>query len=167
MSKSILFVRYFYLCFAFILFSCIVFASIDDKTSPKAYYIARAFHKATSLNHFTCPFTQITTCDLNKYQSFDGTCNNLKNSLFGAIETPFKRFLPPAYDDGFSQPRVRSVTGDYLPSPRTVSTALNSDNSAIENNLTHAFVSFGQFLTHDIVNTAKTNSKYKYQMEFF
>ena len=139
----------------------LTYASIDDKTTPNAFYIAQAFNEATAKgsNEVKCPFPKKTKCDKNlEYRSLEGTCNNLKNPLWGSIETPFKRFLGPAYDDGFSAPRIKSTSGNNLPNPRVVSTTLDSDNSVFEKIWTHAFVIFGQFLTHDIASTAKTNS---------
>jgi hypothetical protein len=144
------------LILAFCLFVAI-YASIDDKTSPNAYYIAQAFNAAGSKK---CPFLKNVPCNPTvRFRTFDGTCNNLKSPLLGSIETPFKRFLKPAYNDGFGTPRKLSISGNNLPNPRKISTTLNSDNLAFERIWTNMFVIFGQFLTHDIALTAKTNSK--------
>jgi len=137
-----------------------VYASIDDKTSPNAYFIARAFNVAELQQRIQCPFPKNVPCNPTvRYRTFDGTCNNLKSPLLGSIETPYKRFLKPAYNDGFGSPRVKSSSGNDLPNPRKISTTLNSDNLAFERIWTNMFVIFGQFLTHDIALTAKTNSK--------
>ena len=143
-----------------IFFIAAVHASIDDKTSPNAYYIGKAFIAATTPKKVKCPFPAKIRCKpTSAYRSFEGTCNNLENPLLGSIETPHKRFLSPAYDDGFGMPRVKSVSGGNLPNPRLVSTTVNSDNSVFEKIWTNIFVIFGQFVTHDIALTAKTNSK--------
>jgi hypothetical protein len=143
-----------------ILFIAVVYASVDDKTSPNAYYIGKAFIAATTPKKVKCPFPAKIRCKpTSPYRSLEGTCNNLKNPLLGSIETPHKRFLTPAYDDGFGMPRVKSVSGGNLPNPRLVSTKVNSDNSVFERIWTNIFVIFGQFVTHDIALTANTNSK--------
>ena len=151
----------------FILAIClfvVVYASIDDKTSPNAYFIASAFNAAELHQLFQCPFiepfSKIFPCSLtDRYRTFDGTCNNIKSPLLGSIETPHKRFLWPAYNDGFGSPRVKSSSGNDLPNPRKISTTLSSDNFAFERIWKNIWVIFGQFLTHDIALTAITNSK--------
>jgi hypothetical protein len=48
-----------------------------------------------------CPFKTNTFCDgSNRFQSLDGSCNNLRATWLGKAETPFKRYMPAAYDDG-------------------------------------------------------------------
>jgi hypothetical protein len=137
-----------------------VYASVDDKTSPNAFYIGKAFIAATTPKKVKCPFPDKIQCKPKlPYRSLEGICNNLENPLLGSIETPHKRFLRPAYDDGFGMPRVKSVSGVNLPNPRLVSTTVNSDNSVFERIWTNLFVIFGQFLTHDIALTATTNCK--------
>jgi len=44
----------------------------------------------------------------------------------GAKNTPFVRFLSPAYGDGVNSPRDKSVTGKPLTNPREISLAINS-----------------------------------------
>ena len=43
-------------------------------------------------------------CYNHKYRTFDGTCNNLQHPMWGASLTPFKRLLPPRYENGFNTP---------------------------------------------------------------
>ena len=43
-------------------------------------------------------------CFHSKYRTFDGTCNNLQNPLWGSSFTAFKRLLKPAYENGFNLP---------------------------------------------------------------
>ena len=68
------------------------------------------------------------TCKDQAYRSFDGTCNNLANPLFGSANTPYRRFMAPAYGGkpGENLPRgATSYTPDTgyvsaLPSPRAI-----------------------------------------------
>lgn len=55
-----------------------------------------------------CPFNKIkVTCNpQSKYRTYDGTCNNLNRPLDGAANTPYSRFLPPAYGDKIDSPRT-------------------------------------------------------------
>ena len=74
----------------------------------------------TRKDKFTCdafpPCNDVTECQeskklfdckmptINKYRTIDNTCNNLKNPLLGASDTPFRRVLDATYkDDDVSQ----------------------------------------------------------------
>ena len=49
-----------------------------------------------------CPY-QLKTCpeeNHTTYRTFDGSCNNLKNSLIGKAFIPLKRYLQPDYGNG-------------------------------------------------------------------
>jgi hypothetical protein len=144
-----------FLVFIFMVIASI-HASIDERTSPKAFYIAQQFNLAANNESFTCPFIDklTTECDTKEtYRSFDGVCNNLRNPGLGSIETPYKRLLSPQYDDGFSEIRKK-----FLPPARLASTVLNSDPLNIQERIwTHMWVIFGQFIVHDITSTAVTN----------
>jgi hypothetical protein len=72
----------------------------------------------------------------------------------GMAGTPLKRFLPPAYANGIDLPRSKSVTGADLPNPRTISASFMTENKQEEAIWTHIFTTFGQFLTHDLAETA-------------
>lgn len=52
-----------------------------------------------------------------KYRSIDGRRNNLKNSEWGASDTPFSRFGSKNYEDGIYAIK-KSVTGSDLPNAR-------------------------------------------------
>ena len=99
-------------------------------------------HKRAAIT--SCPFVQNKVCNATyKYQPFDGTCNNLKNALYGAANTPYTRFLTPNYDDGLNMPRTKATDGGSLPNPRTISTTIVNDDFRSDNRWTHLFAIFG------------------------
>jgi len=102
-----------------------------------------------------CPFNPSLSCNTSsKYQSFDGTCNNLNNPLYGAMNTPYKRFIAPAYGDAANSPRSLSVSGAQLPNPRVISRSILRDQFVLDRRWFHLFATFGQFLVHDITSLA-------------
>ena len=133
----------------------------SPKTSPKPTPAPNG-PKSTTLSAITtakkslfCPFNPSLTCNTSsKYQTFDGTCNNLNNPLYGAMNTPYKRFLTPVYGDGSNTPRSLSTTGATLPNPRKISTSLLKDQFISEQRWFHIFASFGQFMVHDMTSLA-------------
>lgn len=93
-------------------------------------------------------------CDARtRFRTISGHCNNLRRPDFGRSNTVFARMLPAGYDDGISAPRTRSVAGDSLPSPRTISTTIHNDISHPHARYTLMVMQFGQFLDHDITFT--------------
>ncbi len=100
--------------------------------------------------------TQCTTAQSSsRYPSYDGSCHSVTNGQFGLANTPLKRWLAASYNDGINSPRSRSVLGTSdLPNPRTISGSLMTENSAEEAIWTHIWATFGQFLTHDLAETA-------------
>ncbi|VDN29535.1 unnamed protein product [Gongylonema pulchrum] len=87
-------------------------------------------------------------CFHQSYRTFDGSCNNLANSLMGAAYTPYVRLLDPAYDDG-----INAVVGSLRqnrPNARLVSRSLLSSRRMIASNASSMLMQFGQFLSHDI-----------------
>ena len=114
---------------------------------------------------------------VNVYRTIDGTCNNLRNPLWGAAHAPFRRLLSPNYEDEISdmigrrQSKSKHVSqGGILihsgpfdppfPSPRYVSQQIVANDSANELPLTHMVMQWGQFLDHDI-NLSPEPSKVK------
>lgn len=68
-------------------------------------------------------------CFHKKYRTIDGSCNNLRNPLWGSSLTSFRRVLPPVYENGFNTPigkfllvdkpqdiRIQLIFFVYLPS---------------------------------------------------
>lgn len=96
----------------------------------------------------------------DKFRTLDGTCNNLHAPEKGASMQPFRRILPPVYDDGFSSPRTKSIVGNdkFLLSAREVSRRFtdSADHVAIETKLSMLFLTWGQFLDHDMTNTGSS-----------
>jgi len=102
-----------------------------------------------------CPWVPAPTCNSNvKYRSFDGSCNNLKNSNFGRTGTPFQRILLPEYAKGtLDLPRKGSQDNFELPSSRTVSNALSVGDNLADSDNTILVMQMGQFIDHDITHT--------------
>jgi hypothetical protein len=99
-----------------------------------------------------CPYTTTSfTCNsTTRYRTYDGSCNNLLNPIYGKTETPFKRYLTPEYEDNFSTQRKKAVSGNDLPNPRLVSTTISSTNTVFETKASVLMALFGQFLAHDM-----------------
>lgn len=54
---------------------------------------------------------------------------------------------------GVSRPRINSVTGTPLPSPRVVSTVIHPDISNLHTRYTLMTMQFAQFLDHELTMT--------------
>lgn len=54
---------------------------------------------------------------------------------------------------GVSRPRINSVTGTPLPSPRIVSTVIHPDISNLHTRYTLMVMQFAQFLDHELTMT--------------
>lgn len=103
----------------------------------------------------TPPFQTATATEF-RFRSFDGSGNNKDNPTWGQINTQLLRFLPPAYDDGFSAPRARDANGKPLPNPRDISNAvINQYGKSIPNsrNASAWIWVWGQFIDHDLTLT--------------
>jgi peroxidase len=108
------------------------------------------------------------TCYHKKYRTYDGTCNNLQNRLWGAAVTPLKRALEPVYENHLNSPvgwsQSQQVTngkafGPPHPSPRVVSTEIISAHDITPDpQYTHMLMQFGQFLDHDITHSPTSPS---------
>lgn len=124
--------------------------------TKKSVQIQIQYNQAVSQASFQCPFVNVT-CDPNQaYASFDGTCNNLVNSLYGSTNTPYKRLLPAKYDPNSDRKTLNAAGTGPLPNPRQISLIFNQDDGKVENFWTHIFTTFGQFLAHDITETASS-----------
>lgn len=64
-----------------------------------------AFPDRTEFSRLMAPYCPIRepTCNRNdRYRTADGSCNNIRNPLWGASITTQARFLPPVYGDSES-----------------------------------------------------------------
>ncbi|TSM12519.1 Eosinophil peroxidase [Bagarius yarrelli] len=100
-----------------------------------------------------CKLTQ----NLNKFRTASSVCNNQKNPLRGASNTPFTRWLPAVYEDNISQPQgwnpERLYNNVVLPLVRLVSNRIFStqdQNVVGDNEYTLLITFFGQWNDHDL-----------------
>ncbi|KAL1490768.1 hypothetical protein ABEB36_013412 [Hypothenemus hampei] len=108
--------------------------------------------RPTPLGHTCVP---LPFCPLipDKYRRIDGACNNGLHPAWGAPFTPYSRLLPASYHDGIWAPRVSSVSGEPLPSPRQISVNIFQDNDRPNLEYTLALMQFGQFISHDFTQS--------------
>lgn len=102
------------------------------------------------------------------YRTYDGSCNNLDNPLWGAANTPFSRMLDPIYYDvnGLSDPAgfPDQPFAPDLPSPHRVSKEFvihTTEASGNKQQYSHMMMQWGQFLDHDISFTAESEGAEK------
>uniref|UniRef100_A0A8C2UQL3 Thyroid peroxidase n=1 Tax=Chinchilla lanigera TaxID=34839 RepID=A0A8C2UQL3_CHILA len=108
-----------------------------------------------------CP----NTCLANKYRLITGACNNREHPTWGASNTALARWLPPAYEDGFSQPRGWNPDflyhGFRLPPVREVTTqVIRVPNEAVteDDQYSDFLTVWGQYIDHDIALTPQSSS---------
>ncbi|CAC5395141.1 PXDN [Mytilus coruscus] len=105
------------------------------------------------------------TCDpYEKYRSYDGKCNNLRNPLWGSALTAQPRFISANYGDKYnsgSKPRKNSVRYGSLPNPRDISNTVHKEGTTFARSCLSnvAFTHFGQFVDHDVISTPIKKSK--------
>ncbi|CAL4152346.1 unnamed protein product, partial [Meganyctiphanes norvegica] len=135
---------------------------IYTKFSPKMYTLYEINEEGKEAAEHTCPQIELRAfkeCNpLAVYRSIDGSCNNLDNPLWGARLSPFVRFLPPHYEDGFNSMRGegRGCTCK-LPEPRDLSrNLLLLEPQKQKFNITMMVMQWGQFLDHDLTLTPVT-----------
>lgn len=109
--------------------------------------------------------TTVENCDdykgIKSFRTVDGTCNNLNNPTWGASNIPLQRFIAPEYakDGRLDTPRGFPGTNPILPPPNAVSQELfqvETTNTGSIRRITAIFMTFGQFLDHDITETPLT-----------
>ncbi|KAI4875193.1 hypothetical protein NFI96_000076 [Prochilodus magdalenae] len=106
-----------------------------------------------------------TTPQINKYRTANSVCNNRKNPLLGASNTPLSSWLSPLYEDGISQAvgwnPNRQYNGILLPLVRLVSNRIASTADADvqgDSEYTHLITFFGQWNDHDLSFTPHSPS---------
>ena len=91
-------------------------------------------------------------CFQDRYRTYNAQCNNLKNPLYGAAFTAFKRLLPPVYDDN-----LFNLKENNLPNARKISKDVirNDEEHPVRNSAENTIflMQWGQFLDHDITFT--------------
>lgn len=92
-------------------------------------------------------------CYANKYRTIDGFCNNPYHPYWGKSNVCHIRLLSPDYADGVSMPRNSYNSRFPLPNPRSISNTIHND-IPIEGPYNLMKMQWGQFINHDITNTA-------------
>ncbi len=108
----------------------------------------------TIVEKYCPPFLMTPKCEVERYRTTTGFCNNLNMPHWGASMHGHHRFLAPDYADGISAPRV-SVTGYALPSARIVSTNVHVGDEKHDHAVTMLLVAWGQYIDHDITLSAE------------
>lgn len=98
-----------------------------------------------------------TACKASKYRTIDGSCNNLLHPFWGKANICHTRFIPAAYEDGISAPRIHSFTGRPLRDPRFLSSTLITVRED-PSHLTNWHTVWGQYLIHDMVSTPQAQA---------
>jgi len=109
----------------------------------------------TAIEPYCPPFLMTPECEVARYRSITGACNNLENPHWGAAMNGHERFINPDYADGISAPRANSQ-GAPLPSARTVSSSVHQDKGFHDHAVTIMLIAWGQFIDHDITLTSET-----------
>ncbi|XP_058858477.1 eosinophil peroxidase [Acipenser ruthenus] len=125
----------------------------------------QALAEATGCSTQTRPPHCGLSCLDSKYRSITGACNNRKFPLWGASNTPYARWLPAEYDDGFSLPRgwnsEKLHHGFTLPPVRRVSHEVlytRNENISLDESYSHMLVEWGQWIDHDLDLTPQSAS---------
>uniref|UniRef100_A0A3Q1MCC5 Thyroid peroxidase n=1 Tax=Bos taurus TaxID=9913 RepID=A0A3Q1MCC5_BOVIN len=106
-----------------------------------------------------CP----ATCLASKYRLISGACNNRDHPRWGASNTALARWLPPAYEDGISEPRGWNphflYKGFPLPPVREVTRRIiHASNEAVtgDDRYSDLLTAWGQYIDHDIAFTPQS-----------
>uniref|UniRef100_A0A8C4MW63 Thyroid peroxidase n=1 Tax=Equus asinus TaxID=9793 RepID=A0A8C4MW63_EQUAS len=106
------------------------------------------------------------TCLADRYRLITGACNNRDHPRWGASNTALARWLPPAYEDGISEPRGWNphflYNGFPLPSVREVTRqVIQVSNEAVteDDQYSDLLTAWGQYIDHDIAFTPQSTSR--------
>uniref|UniRef100_A0A8D8SWS8 Chorion peroxidase n=1 Tax=Cacopsylla melanoneura TaxID=428564 RepID=A0A8D8SWS8_9HEMI len=101
---------------------------------------------------------QQTSCNPgDKYRTADGTCNNLRRTWWGSVNTAHVRLMRPYYEDGVSEYRVSRVDSSELPSARLLSRTFLPDLN-ISDIHTRMYLQFSQLVAHDVTLNPQVTS---------
>lgn len=128
------------------------------------YLIPRVDTTRTAARDICPTFLLPVKCEVSKYRTLTGMCNNLNYPSWGAARTSMIRLLPPDYSDGIGVPR-RSVDGSPLPSARRVSFILHQDISKSDAHISYLAVAFGQIVDHDLTFAPITRGPFANELE--
>ncbi|KAF6106794.1 thyroid peroxidase [Phyllostomus discolor] len=105
------------------------------------------------------------SCLADKYRLITGACNNRDHPRWGASNTALARWLPPAYEDGISEPRGWNphflYNGVPLPPVWEVTRrVIQVPNEAVteDDQYSDLLVAWGQYIDHDIAFTPQSAS---------
>uniref|UniRef100_A0AC35GWR1 Peroxidase n=1 Tax=Panagrolaimus sp. PS1159 TaxID=55785 RepID=A0AC35GWR1_9BILA len=101
-----------------------------------------------------CPRDTVQYCENRKYRTFDGSCNNIANPMWGATYSPMQRFIDADYGDGISALRASKHSKQDLPNVRYLSTVLFREPFVKQDQLTTLVPHFAQFIFNDMVHIA-------------
>ncbi|KAM7077996.1 LOW QUALITY PROTEIN: thyroid peroxidase [Molossus nigricans] len=103
------------------------------------------------------------TCLADRYRLITGACNNRDHPRWGASDMPLARWLPPAYEDGISEPRGWNphflYNGVLLPPVREVTQqVIHVPNEAVteDEQYSDLLMAWGQYISHDIAFTPQS-----------
>ncbi|XP_072356644.1 thyroid peroxidase [Scyliorhinus torazame] len=113
------------------------------------------------------PLTCSNSCLAKKYRLINGTCNNRNNPRWGTSNTALARWLPPDYEDEFSQPKGWNPERLYgrfkLPLVRDITNKIlrtaNKTNMTEDHLYSHILVEWGQYIDHDFAFTPQSTSQ--------
>jgi len=98
-----------------------------------------------------CP--QPPACEVQKYRTADGSCNNPQKPSWGQADSTLLRLLPPQYGDDMRALRRQKNTSE-LPGARFLSNSLIVTTSESHyDNYTLMLMQWWQFLDHDLTYT--------------
>merc|ERR1712142_296349 len=128
----------------------------------------------TDLSGNSCRRRGFTLCSKSdRYRKYDGSCNNLVKTSWGATSRKFRRILKAEYPDGKGKFKTKAIHRDKrngrkltveLPLARALSNRLHQlkagdKKPGVSNRTSHMLMQFGQFVDHDIVLTPEPEKR--------